>query len=226
MIFRCGNCQAGVISPDSAAGQQVACPNCGATNSVPAAQPYVQGQPTGGWQGGYRPQPDPAPQSGYGTAAPGYGGQPAYDPQTDYGYDPYASAAQPAADSDPLEALAAAQQTAGPYGGGEGYAANPYGYGGGYGAGAGGTLGYQSNRRAGPSQQGMAVAGFVLSLVFPLAGLIVSWLALNGMKANRNYEGKGLAQAGLIISIVCVALGFLWLIIVFGFFVSMNAAAR
>jgi hypothetical protein len=58
----------------------------------------------------------------------------------------------------------------------------------------------------------MAIAGFVLSLTIPILGLIFSWVALNGMKKYHNEEGKGLATAGLIISLVFVALGCLWVI--------------
>jgi hypothetical protein len=56
--------------------------------------------------------------------------------------------------------------------------------------------------QSGQSQQGMAIAGFVLSLVFPLLGLIFSIIALNAMKRTQNFEGRGFAKAGLIISII------------------------
>ena len=66
------------------------------------------------------------------------------------------------------------------------------------------TLGYAGPHRlpAGPSQQGMAIAGFVLSFIFSPLGLVFSWIALSGMKANHNDEGKGLAIAGLVLSLV------------------------
>ncbi len=67
-------------------------------------------------------------------------------------------------------------------------------------------------RHVGASYNGYAVAGFVLSLTFPLLGLIFSWIALSGMKSSRNPEGHGLAQAGLIISIIFVSLSCLWLV--------------
>ena len=64
----------------------------------------------------------------------------------------------------------------------------------------------------GPSQQGLAIAGFVLSFTVPILGLIFSWIALSGMKRTHNEEGKGLATAGLVISLVFVGLGCLWVI--------------
>ena len=71
---------------------------------------------------------------------------------------------------------------------------------------------YNGQRPVGPSQQGMAIAGFVLALTFPILGLIFSWVALSGMKKYHNDEGKGLATAGLIVSVVLVGLGCLWVI--------------
>jgi len=71
---------------------------------------------------------------------------------------------------------------------------------------------YHSAVPTGPSSQGMAIAGFVCSLVFPLLGLIFSLVALSGMKKNRNDEGKGLATAGLVISIIFMSLSCLYLI--------------
>src|SRR6266700_2300383 len=71
---------------------------------------------------------------------------------------------------------------------------------------------YQSPQYAGQSYNGMAIAGFVLSFVFALLGLIFSLIALNGMKQSGNNEGKGLATAGLIISIVFMSIGCLYFI--------------
>jgi len=70
--------------------------------------------------------------------------------------------------------------------------------------------GHYSNMQRGPSQQGMAIAGFVLSFLMPLLGLIFSAVALSGMKRNHNDEGKGFATAGLVISIVIMGLWCLW----------------
>jgi hypothetical protein len=68
------------------------------------------------------------------------------------------------------------------------------------------SVGYASaaygDAQAGQSYNGYAIAGFVLSLTFAPLGLIFSWIALNGMKASGNEEGRGLAMAGMIISIV------------------------
>jgi hypothetical protein len=85
------------------------------------------------------------------------------------------------------------------------------------------TMQYHSAGPIGPSQQGLAIAGFVLSFMIPLLGLIFSWVALSGMKRTGNEEGKGLATAGLIISIVIMGLGCLWVI---GFVSCFGAATQ
>jgi hypothetical protein len=75
---------------------------------------------------------------------------------------------------------------------------------------------------SGPSQQGMAIAGLVLAFFMPLLGLIFSLIALSGMKKNRNDEGRGLAVAGLVISLIWIALACVWFLL---FFVIFGAAA-
>lgn len=52
---------------------------------------------------------------------------------------------------------------------------------------------------------GMAIAGFVCSLFIPILGLIFSAIALGQIK-RRGGRGKGLATAGLVISIVTILL--------------------
>ena len=47
-----------------------------------------------------------------------------------------------------------------------------------------------------------AILGFCFSLFLWPLGFVFSPMALNQLKANPNQRGKGLAQAGLIISIV------------------------
>ena len=51
---------------------------------------------------------------------------------------------------------------------------------------------------------GFAIAGFVLSFFFALLGLIFSIIGLN--KAKTIGSGKGLAIAGLVISLVWIVL--------------------
>jgi Domain of unknown function (DUF4190) len=64
---------------------------------------------------------------------------------------------------------------------------------------------------------GMAVAGIILAFIFPLAGLIVSLIALSQIKREPQ-EGRGLALAGAIVSAVYMVvsllffIGFFWLI--------------
>lgn len=52
----------------------------------------------------------------------------------------------------------------------------------------------------------MAIAGFVCSFLFALLGLIFSIIGMKQCR-ERNEDGYGLAKAGMIISIVCLALG-------------------
>ncbi|MDB5304877.1 MAG: antifreeze protein [Phycisphaerales bacterium] len=101
--------------------------------------------------------------------------------------------AQPAA---PLPGQWSAQGTFHPQHGAyqqPGYAQPGYG---GYSTGVGGQ-----------SQQTLAIVGFVFSIVFPIVGLILSIIALNGMKNSGNNEGKGFATAGLVISLILVVGG-------------------
>lgn len=59
---------------------------------------------------------------------------------------------------------------------------------------------------------GMAIAGFVCSFFVPVVGVVLSAIGLSRVKKNITSKGKGLAVAGLVISIVGIAV---WLISVF-----------
>ncbi|MBE7076296.1 MAG: DUF4190 domain-containing protein [Clostridiales bacterium] len=69
---------------------------------------------------------------------------------------------------------------------------------------------------------GKAIAGFVLSLagivfagmICGIIGLILSSIALKNIKNNENLRGKGLAIAGLVISIIDIVI----MIIYYGMF--------
>jgi hypothetical protein len=95
-------------------------------------------------------------------------------------------------------------------------------------------IGYQSpapyGQAIGPSQQGMAITALVLgcvSFVFggPLLGipaLICGKIALRRMGETRNYEGKGMAQAGVIIGYIwCALTAVIIVILMLLFFVVM-----
>lgn len=57
---------------------------------------------------------------------------------------------------------------------------------------------------------GMAIAGFVLSLFCAPLGLIFSWIAIRNIDQGGNrQEGRGLAMAGVIISILVMCVGVL-----------------
>lgn len=60
----------------------------------------------------------------------------------------------------------------------------------------------------------MAILGFIFSLLFSLIGLILSILALKQIKTSQE-GGKGLATAGLIISIIKLVLGILLIVLIF-----------
>ena len=80
---------------------------------------------------------------------------------------------------------------------------------------------------SGQSYNGLAVTGFVLSmagivvLFMAPVGLILSLVALNGMKNSGNYEGRGLAKAGAIISGIFIGM---WFILACLWFTFMAAA--
>ena len=67
----------------------------------------------------------------------------------------------------------------------------------------------QPAQKTSNSAKTLAIVGFILSFFISLAGLIVSIVALNKYKVQTDQSGKGLAKAGLIISIVWMALVFL-----------------
>lgn len=62
---------------------------------------------------------------------------------------------------------------------------------------------------AAPAYNGMAIAGFVLAFFFPVLGLIFSAIGMSQCN-QRGDNGKGLAIAGLVISIVVIAI---WIIV-------------
>jgi hypothetical protein len=62
-----------------------------------------------------------------------------------------------------------------------------------------------------PRTSGMAIAGFILSFVCSLLGLIFSIIGYNECKrSNGAVTGGGLALAGIIISIISMLFGILW----------------
>ena len=62
--------------------------------------------------------------------------------------------------------------------------------------------------QTGKKTNGMAIAGFVCSFLFALLGLIFSIIGMKQCK-ERGDNGYGLAKAGMIISIVWMAIVFL-----------------
>jgi len=74
-----------------------------------------------------------------------------------------------------------------------------------------------SNNTAMPQSAGtaagynvLAIVGFILAFVFNIAGLIVSLIALSKIKKTGE-RGRGLAIAGVIISIVSIIFGIVYI---------------
>lgn len=78
-----------------------------------------------------------------------------------------------------------------------------------------------SYQPAQPSSKGLAIGGFICSLVglftcLPAtAGLVLSAVALSQMKSHGNRDGQGLATAGLVIGIIVSVIYLVIYIIVF-----------
>ena len=64
--------------------------------------------------------------------------------------------------------------------------------------------------------QTLSVLGFVFSFIFAIVGLILSAIALKKYKLQTSQESRGLAVAGLVISIVSTAVYFLYFILIIG----------
>lgn len=63
----------------------------------------------------------------------------------------------------------------------------------------------QSSAPADDSAKNMALIGFVCAFFCQIAGIIVSAMALKKYGQQKNQDGKGLATAGLVLSIVFIA---------------------
>ena len=70
----------------------------------------------------------------------------------------------------------------------------------------------------------MAIVGLVLAFTFPAAGIVVSIIALSQI-AKTGEDGRGLALAGLVISIVSVVMFILFLAIWLFFILAAASAA-
>jgi peptidyl-prolyl cis-trans isomerase B (cyclophilin B) len=60
----------------------------------------------------------------------------------------------------------------------------------------------------------LAIVGFILAFVFNIAGLVVSLIALSQVKKTGE-RGRGLALAGVIISIVSIIFGIIYFAVIF-----------
>ena len=85
----------------------------------------------------------------------------------------------------------------------------------------------------GQSYQGFAIASLVLGIVaffacwcgpiFGIAALIFGAVANNGMKKSKNFEGKGMAMAGMIMGIIAAVL---WTIFIIIYFIVVASAVN
>ena len=91
------------------------------------------------------------------------------------------------------------------------YGGYGYGYTNGYYGAPGGNYGYGYMQPQSDTANSYAIAGFVLSFIVPLVGLIISVLGYRKAK-EMNGCGKGFAVAGIVIS--AVSLGSVLLIVV------------
>lgn len=71
--------------------------------------------------------------------------------------------------------------------------------------------------------KGLAIAGFILSFFFPLAGLVLSAIALG--KKDKKSEGRGFAIAGLVLSIVSIVITILVLSLYFSIIIGFFTVA-
>ena len=104
-----------------------------------------------------------------------------------------------------------AQNTQQQYSQNGGYGGYGYGYTNGYYGAPGGNYGYGYMQPQSDTANSYAIAGFVLSFIVPLVGLIISVLGYRKAK-EMNGCGKGFAVAGIVIS--AVSLGSVLLIVV------------
>ncbi|KQO47972.1 MULTISPECIES: DUF4190 domain-containing protein [unclassified Frigoribacterium] len=77
-----------------------------------------------------------------------------------------------------------------------------------------------SNNTAMPQSAGtaagynvLAIVGFILAFVFNIAGLVVSLIALSKIKKTGE-RGRGLALAGVIISIASIIFGIIYIAVI------------
>ena len=76
-----------------------------------------------------------------------------------------------------------------------------------------------------PTTNGLAIAGFVCSFFRNIVGLILSIVAINQINNSGGTQtGKGLAIAGMVISIVSLALALLYVLGIAAFLGSIDAA--
>lgn len=76
-----------------------------------------------------------------------------------------------------------------------------------------GQPGYGYGAPVQPRWNGLAIAGFILSFLISIVGLILSIIALNQInKSGGMQKGKGLAIAGIIISAISILFGLLYLL--------------
>jgi hypothetical protein len=82
---------------------------------------------------------------------------------------------------------------------------------------------YQSTAQSSQKFSTLAIVGFVLAFVINIAGLVVSLIALSQIKRTGE-RGRGLAIAGVIISVLSLVIGIFTSIAFFNAAANMNTA--
>lgn len=171
----------------------------GAGGTPPPEQPGW-GAPPPGY--GAPPPSQGGPPPGYGAPPPGYGGQPG-GPPPGYGAPPPGYGAAPPGYGGPPGAGGPPPPGQGaplpPYGGQPGYP-QPYGYG-----------GYAAYPKRGTNV--LAILALVFAFVCSPVGIVLGAIGLNQVKRTGE-EGRGIAIAGLVLSVVFTLLAVLFFVAV------------
>ena len=183
--MNCPSCGKTLTAPDTAAGKKAKCPACAATMIVPAGVYDAEEI------GAASPEPAPPPAE-YGTTDDPFG---AFPPQSSA--DAAAPGEEPARRPCPMcgELIIA------------GAAKCRF-----CGAVFDPRLRTSASLQRGQSYQGFAITSMVLGIialftgcfgiVFGIVAIIFSSVAGNGMKKSRNFEGKGMATAGMVMGLL------------------------
>lgn len=198
--MRCPSCNKTLSAPDSAAGKKAKCPTCATLMVVPEVIHNAE-------PGGIPDAPPPPLPPEYNMLDDILGTGPAAEPQQGSGAGGAPRRPCPMCGEE-IVASAAQCRFCGAV-----FAGNP--------AFRGSVL-----SRRGQSYLGFSITSMVVGIVgiftvftcfvpllFGILAAIFGGVALNGMGRSRNYDGKGMAIAGLVLGIIDFAIGILWVLL-------------